>query len=102
MPELHPTVRYTDQLREAAGKLRDLDHDDIVRSDDPLTVVRNLHATLAALRDAWPAISESAGFEDHFKREDVAFVDKVQRGLQIATDGMWDATDGMWDASNSI
>lgn len=95
MTALHSTVRHTDELRAAAEALRDLDHDGIVRSDDPLTVFRNLYATLAALRDAWPALSESAGFEDFFRQEDIAFTEDIKRGLQLATDGLWSAQDAI-------
>ena len=87
----HPTVQLTDELRATAEKLRDLGHDGIVTSDDPLTVFRNLHATLDALRDAWPALSEAAGFEDFSNQEDLSFTDDIKRGLQLATDGLWTA-----------
>lgn len=95
MTDTHPTVRLTDELRATAEALRDLDHEEIVRSDDPLTVFRNLYVTVAALRDAWPALSESAGFEDFFRQEDVAFTEDIKRGLQLATDGLWSAQDAI-------
>jgi hypothetical protein len=95
MAALHSTVRYTDDLRAAAEQLRDLGNKEIARSDDPLTVFRNLYATLAALRDAWPALSESAGFEDFFSHEDITFTDDIKRGLQLAVDGLWSAQDAI-------
>lgn len=95
MTDTHSTVNLTDALRAAAEGLRDLGHDEIVRSDDPLTVFRNLHATLAALRDAWPALSQSAGFEDFFKQEDLTFTNDIKRGLQLTTDGLWAAQDSI-------
>lgn len=90
-----PTVRLTDALRENAEALRDLGAKQIAASGDPLTVFRNLHKTLAALRDAWPALSESAGFEDFFNQEDATFTDDIRRGLSLTVDSMR-------DASNSI
>jgi hypothetical protein len=95
MADLHPTVQFTDDLRAAAEKLRDLGADETARSDDPLTVFRNLHATIAALRDTWPALSEAAGFEDFFNQEDVTFTDDIKRGLQLTTDGLWAAQDAI-------
>lgn len=91
MTALHPTVSRTDDLRDAAEHLRDLGDKEIARSDDPLTVFRNLYAALAALRDAWPALSESAGFEDFFSQEDITFTGDIKRGLQLAVDGLWSA-----------
>lgn len=92
---LHPTVRHTDELRASAEALRDLGSDVITASDDPLTVVRNLYAALDALKDAWPAISQSAGFEDPFGEDSCEFTEDIRRGFQLAVDGLW-------NASNSI
>ncbi|MFB7500006.1 hypothetical protein ACFC09_35905 [Streptomyces sp. NPDC056161] len=95
MTALHSTVSCTDDLRAAAERLRDLGDKEIARSDDPLTVFRNLYATLAALRDAWPALSEAAGFEDFFSQEDITFTDDIKRGLHLAADGLWSAQDAI-------
>jgi hypothetical protein len=95
MTALHSTVRHTDELRATAEALRDLGHDEITASDDPLTVVRNLYAALDAIKDAWPAISQSAGFEDPFGEDPFEFTEDVKRGLTLATEGLW-------NASNSI
>lgn len=91
MTDLHPTVRRTDELRTAAEALRDLGFDAITGSDDPLTVIRNLHATFEALKEAWPAVSQAAGFEDPFGDGDTSFTDEVKRGIQLAVEGTWDA-----------
>lgn len=90
MNRTHPTVAHTDGLRAAAEALRDLG-DEITASDDPLTVIRNLHAALDAVRDAWPAISRSAGFEDPFGQEPCEFTDDIKRGLDLAVSGLWAA-----------
>lgn len=95
MSALHSTVRHTDELRATAEALRDLGFDEITASDDPLAVIRNLYATLDALKDAWPAISQSAGFEDPFGEDSFDFTEDIRRGLQLAVDGLW-------NASNSI
>lgn len=95
MTALHPTVSHTDELRAAAEQLRDLGDKEIACSDDPLTVFRNLYAALGALRDAWPALSEAAGFEDFFRSEDVTFTDDIKRGLQLVVDGLWSAQDAV-------
>ena len=94
MPDLHSTVRHTDELRAAAEKLRDLSFEEIASSDDPLTVVRNLHAALDALRSAWPAISQAAHFDTPQAAEAASafFTDDIKRGLQLAADGLWDAS----------
>ena len=91
MSGLHSTVRHTDELRVTAEALRDLGHEEITSSDDPLTVVRNLYAVLDALKDAWPAISQSAGFEDPFGDDPCEFTEDIKRGLTLATEGLWDA-----------
>lgn len=95
MTDLHPTVRRTDELRATAEALRDLGNEEITASDDPLTVIRNLYAALDAIKDAWPAISQAAGFEDPFGDDPCEFTEDVKRGLAIAAEGLW-------DASNSI
>lgn len=95
MTALHPTVSFTDDLRAAAEHLRDLGDTEIARSDDPLTVFRNLHAALDALRDAWPALSQAAGFEDFFSQEDITFTDDIKRGLHLTADGLWSAQDAI-------
>lgn len=95
MTALHSTVIRTDMLRAAAEQLRDLGSEEIVGSDDPLTVFRNLHAALDALREAWPALSKAAGFEDYFREEDVTFTEDIKRGLQLVTDGLWSAQDAI-------
>jgi hypothetical protein len=97
MADSHATVRYTDALRAAAEGLRDLDETEAVGSDDPLTVVTNLHATLDAIRDAWPAIAKSAGFGGTDLHPDEAahvtgFTKRIETGLDQAVSGMWDAT----------
>ncbi|MFI0156193.1 hypothetical protein [Streptomyces lydicus] len=84
----HPTVRHTDELRANAEALRDLGDAEIAASDDPLTVVHNLYAALGALRDAWPAIAKSAGFEDG--DEATEFTDDIRRGLTLAAAGFLD------------
>jgi hypothetical protein len=89
------TARLTDELRAAAEGLRDLARDEIARSDDPLTVFRNLYAAVDALRDAWPALSEAAGFEDFFDRADIPFVDTIPQALKAAADGLWAAQDAI-------
>lgn len=91
MTALHSTVSCTDDLRAAAEALRDLGDKEIARLDDPLTVFRNLYATLDALRDAWPALSEAAGFEDFFSQEEITFTDDIKRGLRLTVDGLWAA-----------
>lgn len=95
MTPTHSTVRHTDELRATAEAFRDLGADEIAASDDPLTVVRNLYATLDAIKDAWPAISESARFEDLASEDPCEFTEDVRRGLALATEGLW-------SASNSI
>ncbi|WP_344492097.1 hypothetical protein [Streptomyces enissocaesilis] len=95
MTALHSTVSLTDDLRAAAEHLRDLGDTEIARSDDPLTVFRNLYATLDALRDAWPALSRAAGFEDFFSQEDITFTDDIKCGLHLAADGLWSAQDAI-------
>jgi hypothetical protein len=92
MTGLHPSVSLTDQLRAAAEGFRDAE---IASTDDPLTIVKNLHATLEALRDAWPAVAKAASFEDPSGDEATEFTDDISRGLNLATSGLW-------DASNSI
>lgn len=84
-PDPAAPARLTDELRQAAESLRDLDTDGIACTDDPLTVVTNLHATLAALKEAWPAVAKRAGFEGELLAAD------VERGLLLASAGMWDA-----------
>ncbi|HEY6117713.1 MAG TPA: hypothetical protein VI172_17295 [Candidatus Dormibacteraeota bacterium] len=91
MADLHPTVQHTDELRAAAEALRDLGTDEITTADDPLTVFRNLHATIDALHDAWPALSQSAGFEESFGQDSVEFTQDIERGLKLAVDGLWNA-----------
>jgi hypothetical protein len=88
---LHSTVRHTDELRATAEALRDLGHDEITGSDDPLTVIRNLYATLDALKDAWLAISQSAGFEDPFGKDPCEFTEDIKRGFALAVEGLWSA-----------
>lgn len=84
-PDPTAAVRLADELRQAAEALRDLEPEGIACTDDPLTVVTNLHATLAALQEAWPALAQRAGFEEQL------FAADVERGLSLATAGMWDA-----------
>lgn len=88
MTDLHPTVRHTDDLRAAATALRDLGLDEISASGAPLAVLRNLHAALDALKEAWPAISQSAGFEDPFGEDSFEFTEDVKRGIELAVDGL--------------
>jgi hypothetical protein len=95
VPDLHPTVRHTDELRAAAEVFRDLGYDAIAKSDDPLTVVRNLYRTIDAINNVWPAIARSASFDDADVEANVAFAYDIRRGLKLAVDGLW-------DASNSI
>jgi hypothetical protein len=84
-PDPTAAVRLTDALRQAAEGLRDLESEGIASTDDPLTVVTNLHATLAALKEVWPALAERAGFEEQL------FAADAERGLSLAATGMWDA-----------
>lgn len=85
MPDPAAAVRITDELRQAAESLRDLESEGIACTDDPLTIVTNLHATLAALKEAWPVFAQRAGLERELLAAD------VERGLLLATAGMWDA-----------
>lgn len=84
-PDPTASVRLTDDLRQAAESLRDLEPSGIDSTDDPLTVVTNLHTALAALREVWPTLAQRAGVADQ------AFAADVERGLLLATTGMWDA-----------
>jgi hypothetical protein len=84
-PDQTAAVRLTDALRQAAEDLRDVDSEGIACTDDPLTVVTNLHAVLAALGEVWPALAQRAGVEQQI------FAADVERGLSLARNGMWDA-----------
>lgn len=84
-PDQTAAVRLTDALRQAAEGLRDLESEGIASTDDPLTVVTNLHEVLAALGEAWPALAQRAGVEEQI------FAADVERGLSLARVGMWDA-----------
>lgn len=95
MRDLHPTVRLTDELRAAAEQLRDLGHSQIAHSDDPLTVFRNLYATLDALLESWPALADAAGFRDFFDEEDLGFIDDIGSGLTSVAAGLARAQDSI-------
>ena len=94
MSFVHSTVRLTDTIRIASETLRALGPDQIAASDDPLTVVKNLYASLDAIRDAWPAIATSAHFDDGNEATG-AFTDDIARGLKLAADGLWDASNAI-------
>lgn len=84
-PDQTAPARLTDALREAAEGLRDLEPEGISCTDDPLTVVTNLHAALSALGEAWPTLARRAGVDQEIFSAD------VERGLSLARVGMWDA-----------
>lgn len=88
MGHVHETVRITDQLREAAQDLQHLDDGQITSTDDPLTMMSNLHTVLSILRDTWPALSEAAGFDDATHQEGLSFTEDILRGLTIAAEGL--------------
>ncbi|MER5903073.1 hypothetical protein ABT150_23690 [Streptomyces mirabilis] len=92
-------VRFTGDLLVAATNLRDLGDAEISASDDPVTMLRDLHAALDALRAAWPSVSKAAHFDGPIDGEDsrsfdavADFTDRIRRGLDLATAGLWDAT----------
>lgn len=96
------TTRHTGALLEAATALMALGDEKISSNDDPLTMVRDLHAALFAIREVWPSIAKAAHFdtpmgdEDPQSFEDVtAFVGDVQRGLDLVTAGLKRAADSI-------
>jgi hypothetical protein len=92
-------VRFTGDLLVAATNLRDLGEAEIAASDDPVTMLRDLHAALDALREAWPSIAKAAHFDGPVDGEDsrsfatvADFTNRIRRGLDLAATGLWDAT----------
>jgi hypothetical protein len=87
-----------DLLREDATALAVLDADRIAATDDPLTLIRCLHETVAALTEITPAALTAARLNpDAITSEegpDVADIyGNITQGLARAHDALRDATD---------
>lgn len=96
------TTRHTGAVLEASAALMALGDEEISSNDDPLTMVRDLHAALFALREVWPSIAKAAHFDAAMDNEDpksfedvTALVNDVQRGLDLAVDGLKRAADSI-------
>lgn len=92
MPE-PSAVRCAEDLRAAAEAFSALRHDDLAAANDPVGILRSLHATLHALHQAWPDVSVVAGFEDPFGDDATEFSDDIERGLRLAEDGLLNAVE---------
>jgi hypothetical protein len=95
-------TQHTGALLEAATALRDLGDQQISASGDPLTMIRDMHASLSALQEAWPSVAKAAHFDAPVADEDpkafeevAAFVNDIQRGLDLAVDGLRRAADSI-------
>ncbi|MER5875409.1 hypothetical protein ABT119_05710 [Streptomyces sp. NPDC001910] len=84
-------IHRTDELRAAAEAVSALRLDDFAAVDDPIAILRSLHATLHALHSVWPEVSIASGFEDPFGDDASEFTDDIERGLRLAEDGLQNA-----------
>jgi hypothetical protein len=89
-------ISLADRLREAATALAA--RSDIAETDDPLTLLRCLHATVEALREIAPAALAAADLDGKTVYMGAGVADIPGR---VAV-GLGSATNALWDAYNSI
>lgn len=90
-------VQLADMLREDATALVALGEDEVASTDDPLTLMRCLHATVGALSEIAPAALTAARLNPEATAAEDASVaaihDHVTQGLARAHNALRDATD---------
>lgn len=85
-------IQLADQLRETATALAA--REDVAATDDPVTLLRCLHATVEALREIAPAALTAADLDGKTVYTGAGVADipgRVALGLSGATNALWDA-----------